>query len=1338
MHFRKLMVILNVLKQNLIQRLCGSMLLILASLGLHAQCQPPTLVQVSASAANEISLSWFYFDSAIGWELELVPFGESPTLQPTTALITAKNYTFLDLEPAAAYTVFIRTVCDNGAISDWNPISVRTNVPQPSPCLFSLPIKNNNCNTGLESFKIEVSDVSGHLGDDIFLSSVDLIIEHTWPADLDIRLLSPSGQEVLLSQNNGTVTDNYGEVTDSSCSEFTRFSDLACTGISEGQPPYIGAFTPETPLFAVEDDSPANGIWELRMCDRSNQDIGTLKYVNLNFEPLVCEIPRNIFVKSINATEVEVVWSSYVGCELTEINLNLEGEEIRTTSVPCQQQSIIIDDLQPGTEYEIFVLSNCLSDLKSPLSCPFRFTTACTEVTEEESFDLLSLCTPGCAFDCDLASSWTNATTEDDQDWLLWNTSTATDGTGPKSGVFGGGAFLYLESSPDICSSEAKSFLTSDCVTIEANNEGCDLSFWYHMHGPAIGSLLLLAKANEAPIWDTIVTISGEQGDFWQNSVVNLSAYDGKAVTFRFVGQTSSGTQGDIAIDQIEFRGSTFTPGGYTYYQDFDQDGFGNIDFPNTICSTRPSAVFVDNALDCQDEDPNVNPDATEIPCNGIDENCSGMADDSPTENTIVYSATITDEQCSAPLSGMILLEIQEGQGPFAFQWNTGSTEQNLVGIAAGTYICTISDASMCRVITEEIIVGRISNIVSNITIANAPSCSGQNDGSLIATADLGMPPYSYVWSNGSTNDTLRNISAGQYFVIATDSQGCLGDTTFLDLSAQGSIMGDISFMLPVSCFGGSNGVLRADGITGIAPFSFAWSNEHMGQQISGLPAGHYTCTITDATGCQAEVNTFLPEPEALVSKIVSQENVDCFGERTGSIRTTLEGGTPPYSFAWTNSRNTDDIFDLPSGTYQLTITDANACTTVSELVTISEPSKLQASVDSFAFTDCILSQDGFISVQASGGIEPYNYFWANSVLDTAALDNVTAGIYSVTITDDHNCKTTVSNFEVQSNALPIIVDMAVIGENLCADDSLVSIVADITEAALPVDYNWNTGRQIATESYADTLTLLPAGTYQLTVTDADGCVGLAEQIEVAAVAPINFSIIEKVDNVCFDDEMGMISIATTGGTAPYHFLWNNGDTTSLINELPTGKYKLTITDANSCEFVTQNISIGSLPMYEIDIVSTPSDPTSPTGKIVLDVQGANPPYTYVWGDDIAGPTDNTAIDLLPGSYLVTISDQSACDTSLVITVDMATSTSDNSRTDILIFPNPATESLFVQHEVEGTVNVSLSNTNGQEVKSIISKQSMVMIELKDVPTGVYLVTVTSHDKTYSRLITKI
>jgi len=725
-------------KTEKLSQVCIAILIcIVTAVASYAQCTPPTLVQTQSAGVDSVAITWLYFGDAQGWEIELVPDGSSPTLEPSTGILISKEYTFYELMPASRYTVFIRTVCEDDSRSEWNPVVVRTQIPQPSPCLFELPLKNFNCSQGLETFDIKVEDVEGLLGEDVFLSSVDLIMAHTWPADLDIRLLSPEGKEIILSQHNGTVTDDYGNIEDTTCAEVTRFSDQACINIEDEKPPFIGAFIPKGSLYLLENNTPANGIWQLAVCDRSNQDIGSLKYINLNFEPLVCEIPRAILVKSIDATQVEVVWSAFDGCISTEVELVLAGEDpensIRTTTVNCENESLIIDGLEPGTAYDIYVLSNC-NGVKSPLSCPFSFTTACAPVTEVESFDQLALCTPGCAFDCDIGTNWYNKDTPDDQDWLIWDAPTGTDDTGPNNGVFGGGKYIYIEASPEICSPSATAILESTCMHINSNAEACDLSFWYHMKGSDIGTLMLLIQAEQSALWDTLFQRSGGQGDVWHNEVLSLAAYENQAAIFQFVAITAEGAKGDIAIDQIDFRGSTAIPESIVYYQDLDQDGYGNAMFPFNICTTQPGSALVSNADDCNDDNININPEAEEIPCNNIDENCNGIADDNLESNPIEYIITTMSDSCTNPNSGSIFLEVVSGQAPFTIVWNTGDEGMQLSNISAGIFQATISDAVGCEIVTEDILVNQINNLELEVNTVASPSCFGKEDGIISLT----------------------------------------------------------------------------------------------------------------------------------------------------------------------------------------------------------------------------------------------------------------------------------------------------------------------------------------------------------------------------------------------------------------------------------------------------------------------------------------------------------------------------------------------------------------------------------------------------------------------------
>jgi len=858
------------------------------------------------------------------------------------------------------------------------------------------------------------------------------------------------------------------------------------------------------------------------------------------------------------------------------------------------------------------------------------------------------------------------------------------------------------------------------------------------MKGDDIGKLSVLINANESGQWDTLFTRFGNQGNEWINQTISLSDYDDKAAIFRIEANTTIGAKGDIAIDQIEFRGSVSKPEGFTYYQDLDIDGYGNILFPVNLCSTIPTAALSSNSEDCDDNNPDIKPDAEEVPCNGIDENCNGTEDDNPIGEPLIYTASITPDNCNNPGTGSISLSLQGGNPPFTYVWNNNANTKDINGITAGKYTCEITDATLCSIVTEEINVSLENDIEIIITNMIHPSCLGQGDGFVSVTAENGTAPYQFYWSDGTEGSENNFINAGLQYVIAEDANNCISDTLFLDIAAEGSITGDISFQLNVKCHGGNDGVLQADAITGVPPFTYIWGDQTEGKIINGLTAGNYICTITDSQGCQVIIEAEITEPNLLKSNIVSQENVPCFGEHTGSIVSTVTGGTGPYSYAWNSGQVTDDIFDLGQGLYSLTVTDANGCKAVLDSVNIREPEEFIAEVDSALFAKCILSSDGYLSVVSTGGTPSYNYFWGNTSADTSILESVKPGIYNLTITDQNNCKTTINNFLLEAQNIPIEIDLSKINENKCADDSIVQIIANISEASFPVDYNWSNGQQTIRDILVDSLNFLPQGEYSLTVTDAEGCLGYSDTIMIESGIEINFNIEDKKDNICFDDTIGSISVNVVGGLSPYQYLWSNGEVTQDISNLPTDKYILTITDNNDCSMVTQSISINSTPPLEIEINTTPTATTQADGKIELNIIGGTSPYKILWENNIALENSFVAEGLNMGSYTISISDVNNCDTIVSAFIDFSSSTNNLDLDDLRISPNPFTNNFEIRG-ILGVATLRIFDINGKlAIPSRLIREENEIIALDRLNSGIYLLELSNESGKVLKKVVKL
>ncbi len=246
-------------------------------------------------------------------------------------------------------------------------------------------------------------------------------------------------------------------------------------------------------------------------------------------------------------------------------------------------------------------------------------------------------------------------------------------------------------------------------------------------------------------------------------------------------------------------------------------------------------------------------------------------------------------------------------------------------------------------------------------------------------------------------------MAAGTYTVTVTDANACT--KTLSATITQPSALTLSKTQVDVLCNGNSTGSIDLTVSGGTSPYTYAWSNSATTQDISNLVAGTYTVTVTDANACTKTISATIAQPSALtLSK--TQVNVLCKGNSTGSIDLTVSGGTSPYTYAWSNSATTQDISGLVAGTYTVTVTDANSCTkTIS--ATITEPSAGLALSTTVTNSTCGNS-NGAIDLTTTGGTAPYTYSWTGGVT-TEDRSNISAGTYTVTVTDANGCTKTVS-----------------------------------------------------------------------------------------------------------------------------------------------------------------------------------------------------------------------------------------------------------------------------------------------------------------------------------------
>jgi gliding motility-associated-like protein len=590
---------------------------------------------------------------------------------------------------------------------------------------------------------------------------------------------------------------------------------------------------------------------------------------------------------------------------------------------------------------------------------------------------------------------------------------------------------------------------------------------------------------------------------------------------------------------------------------------------------------------------------------------------------------------CFGNSTGSINLTPTGGTPLYSYLWSNTSTTQDINNLPAGTYTVTTTDANGCTATISATITEPQAPLTLSTTQVDV-LCHGANTGSINLTPSGGTAPYNYQWSNNTSLQDPQNLAAGTYSVVVTDANGCT-ETTSATITQPQNPLTLTTTKVNVLCFGNATGSidLTVNGGTGI--YTYSWNTGAITQDLSGLIAGTYTVTVTDANSCVSTTSVTITQPQAPLALTTSQVNVLCFGNSTGSINLTPTGGTPLYTYLWSNNALTQDINNLPAGTYTVTTTDANGCTATTS-VTITEPQAPLTLSTTQVNVLCHGANTGSINLTPSGGTAPYNYQWSNN---TSLQDpqNLVAGTYTVTVTDANGCTATTSVTIVQpQNPLTLTTTQVNV---LCFGNATGSIDLTVNGGTGIYTYSWNTG------AITEDLTGLIAGTYTVTVTDANSCVSTTSVTITQPQAPLALSSTQN--NGCFGSNNGDINLSVSGGVGPYAYLWSNGQITQDINGLSQGAYTVTVTDANGC--VAQLTAIISAPLAALSLVETHVDVLcfgANTGSIDLSVSGGTLPYSYSWSN---GFTQEDPITLFAGTYNVTVVDANGCSINQNITL---------------------------------------------------------------------------------------
>ena len=580
------------------------------------------------------------------------------------------------------------------------------------------------------------------------------------------------------------------------------------------------------------------------------------------------------------------------------------------------------------------------------------------------------------------------------------------------------------------------------------------------------------------------------------------------------------------------------------------------------------------------------------------------------------------DVKCYGNNSGSVTVNVSGGSSPYNYNWGGGVTSPNRSNLTAGNYQLTVTDANSCTTTLSVPITQPVAALSTVPDIQNV-SCNGAGNGAVTLTVTGGTVPYSYDWDNGTKTASRSNLAQGNYIVTVTDSKGCVNVNNVT--VTQPLPLAVVSNNNNVSCFGGKNGSIALTINGGTPPFGYKWNSGQQSADVQNVPPGTYTVEVTDTNGCTSTFTTTVVQPTAI--QVTGQaSNAHCYNAPSGAIITSVSGGTSGYSYLWSNHSTTANLNNVLAGAYTLTVTDANSCTSVFA-DSVGQPAAINLN-ETHTNELCKGSATAGIVANTNGGTGKITYLWSTS--STAdSITGLAAGTYTLTATDANSCTVAKS---VSITEPPVISFADTHTNALCANDSDGAINVNVSGGTPGYKYQWSNGSQAPTASN------LAAGTYSLTIQDANGCFATLNSITVSQPLAITASVVTT--NVeCFGGSSGSATVTTTGGTSPYQFHWNNNSSVDYLANLTNGNYTLTITDANGCTQTAQ-ATIGTVPPMALTGLGNPVPCTSAFGDIVLTVADGTSPYTYHWSN---GDRTQDLSHVHPGDYSVTVKDANGC-----------------------------------------------------------------------------------------------
>ncbi len=552
--------------------------------------------------------------------------------------------------------------------------------------------------------------------------------------------------------------------------------------------------------------------------------------------------------------------------------------------------------------------------------------------------------------------------------------------------------------------------------------------------------------------------------------------------------------------------------------------------------------------------------------------------------------------------------------------------------------------------------VNPLIDVTPNITNG---TCFDSDDGSINITISGGIPfstgnPYTISWTgpNGfnSTDEDINNLEPGSYTLRITDDGNCPFIRTYT--VTEPGLFRFSDSKNDISCFGFDDGRINLNVSGGTLPYTYVWTKvgdptfSESSEDLFSLTPGEYEVTITETNNCDILTGSYtIIEPPLLeVDLATPVEIILCYGDFTGEIYVNATGGRPiggtNYRWAWTGPNgyrsSSQNLTGIEAGTYNLIVTDNSGCT---ENLQVIVPQNPQINIDyTVKELTCYNDNSGAITINnISGGIPPYEPVeWSN--LGTGMMqDNLSAGIYTITITDAIGC---VRIFPIPVNNAPIFEINPDVNNVSCFGENDGSIKLNLVGGENPVTLVWDDS-----SSSGDERNNIGPGDYSVTITDAKGCV-LEEEFTILEPFPLTLIGIASDALDCNDVNSGAIDLEITGGSLPISIIWSNGTRTEDLSNIPPDVYSVTITDANGCE-ETASFDVKRFEPLEapFEIITNFDCETREVDQtFIARVKGGIPPYQLRWSSGtITGENNEIMRTGTNGLVILTVTDSFGC-----------------------------------------------------------------------------------------------